>query len=68
VEQEKAALAFATKAGLDMRVVVPGNLCIGPIATRENGINGTMTRIRDIMSGESTPILTLTLTLAFTLG
>merc|ERR1712123_262917 len=54
VEQEKAALAFATKAGLDMRVVVPGNLCIGPIATRENGINGTMTRIRDIMSGKNT--------------
>merc|ERR1712129_387124 len=50
----KAALAFATKAGLDVRVVVPGNLCIGPIATRENGINGTMTRIRDIMGGKNT--------------
>ena len=54
VDQERAALAFATKAGLDMRVVVPGNLCIGPIATRDNGINGTMTRIRDIMSGKNT--------------
>jgi len=49
VEQEKAAVACAEKLGLDMRVVVPGNLCIGPIAS--TGINGTMTRIRDIMSG-----------------
>jgi len=39
-------------AGLDMRVVVPGNLCIGPIAS--TGINGTMTRIRDIMTGKNT--------------
>jgi nucleoside-diphosphate-sugar epimerase len=52
VEQERAALAFATKAGLDMRVVVPGNLCIGPISS--TGINGTMTRIRDIMTGTNT--------------
>merc|ERR1719215_718264 len=52
VEQEKAALAFAQKAGIDMRVVVPGNLCIGPIAS--TGINGTMTRIRDIMTGKNT--------------
>merc|ERR1712106_622114 len=52
VEQEKAALAFAQQAGLDMRVVVPGNLCIGPIAS--TGINGTMTRIRDIMTGKNT--------------
>merc|ERR1711957_898041 len=52
VEQERAALAFAQQAGLDMRVVVPGNLCIGPIAS--TGINGTMTRIRDIMTGKNT--------------
>jgi dihydroflavonol-4-reductase len=52
VEQEKAAVAFAEKEGLDMRVVVPGNLCIGPIAS--TGINGTMTRIKDIMSGKNT--------------
>jgi len=52
VEQEKAALAFAAKHNIDMRVVVPGNLCIGPIAS--TGINGTMTRIRDIMTGSNT--------------
>merc|ERR1711957_1013929 len=52
VEQERAALAFAKESGLDMRVVVPGNLCIGPIAS--TGINGTMTRIRDIMGGKNT--------------
>jgi nucleoside-diphosphate-sugar epimerase len=49
VEQEKAALACAKELGLDMRVVVPGNLCIGPVEA--DHINGTMTRIRDIMSG-----------------
>merc|ERR1712224_657329 len=52
VEQEKAAIAFAEAEGLDMRVVVPGNLCIGPISS--NKINGTMTRIKDIMSGKNT--------------
>ena len=52
VEQEKAAVAFAEKEGLDMRVVVPGNLCIGPIASKH--INGTMTRIRDIVTGQNT--------------
>jgi len=52
VEQEKAALAFAAENNIDMRVVVPGNLCIGPIAS--TGINGTMTRIKDIMSGKNT--------------
>merc|ERR1719401_1360062 len=52
VEQEKAALAFAAKNNIDMRVVVPGNLCIGPIASK--AINGTMTRIKDIMSGKNT--------------
>ena len=52
VEQEKAAIACAEKLGLDMRVVVPGNLCIGPIASETSDhINGTMTRLRDIMSG-----------------
>ena len=35
-----------------MRVVVPGNLCIGPIASKH--INGTMTRIRDIVTGKNT--------------
>jgi len=52
VEQEKAATAYADEAGLDMRVVVPGNLCVGPIASE--GINGTMTRLRDIVSGKNT--------------
>merc|ERR1719258_976620 len=52
VEQEKAAVAFAEAEGLDMRVVVPGNLCIGPIESKK--INGTMTRIKDIMSGKNT--------------
>ena len=52
VEQEKAAVACAASLGLDMRVVVPGNLCIGPIAAEGcDHINGTMTRLRDIMSG-----------------
>jgi len=52
VEQEKAAVAEATKLGLDMRVVVPGNLVVGPIESKK--INGTMTRLRDIMSGTNT--------------
>lgn len=51
-EQEKAAVDFAEKNGLDLRVIVPGNLCVGPIANKE--INGTMTRLRDIMSGTNT--------------
>merc|ERR1711871_1443011 len=40
------------KMGLDMRVVVPGNLVVGPIASE--GINGTMTRLRDIVTGKNT--------------
>merc|ERR1711871_1896580 len=37
---------------MGMRVVVPGNLCVGPIASESTDhINGTMTRLRDIMSG-----------------
>jgi len=52
VEQEKAAVAAAKAAGLDMRVVVPGNLVVGPVASQN--INGTMTRLRDIMSGTNT--------------
>jgi len=52
VEQERAAVAHAEQMGLDMRVVVPGNLVVGPIASE--GINGTMTRLRDIMSGKNT--------------
>jgi len=52
VEQERAAQAIASEKGLDLRVVVPGNLCIGPIAN--GSINGTMTRIKDIMSGTNT--------------
>lgn len=51
-EQEKAAIAFAEKHGLDLRIVVPGNLCVGPIANKE--INGTMTRLADIMKGTNT--------------
>merc|ERR1719230_1015560 len=51
VEQEKAATNFAEIEGLDLRVVVPGNLCIGPIASKE--INGTMRRISDIMAGKN---------------
>jgi len=49
VEQEKAAVAEAEKLGLDMRVIVPGNLVIGPVESK--AINGTMTRIKDICSG-----------------
>lgn len=51
-EQEKAAMDIATKHGLDLRVVVPGNLCVGPI--RNGSINGTMTRLCDIMKGTNT--------------
>merc|ERR1712039_295817 len=51
-EQELASLKFAQETGMDLRVVVPGNLCVGPIAS--SGINGTMTRLRDIMSGTNT--------------
>merc|ERR1712232_845864 len=51
-EQEKAALSFAAENGLDLRIVVPGNLCVGPIANSD--INGTMTRLADIMKGTNT--------------
>lgn len=51
-EQEKAAVSFAAENGLDLRVVVPGNLCVGPIANKS--INGTMTRLCDIMQGTNT--------------
>jgi len=51
-EQEKAAVTYAEANGLDLRVVVPGNLCVGPIANKS--INGTMTRIADIMQGTNT--------------
>jgi len=50
--QEQAAWATAERLGLDMRVLVPGNLCIGPMLSSH--INGTMTRIRDIMQGTNT--------------
>merc|ERR1711871_1507941 len=49
VEQEKAAVAEAKKLGIDIRVVVPGNLVVGPVESKK--INGTMTRLRDIVSG-----------------
>merc|ERR1712087_143800 len=52
-EQERAALAFAKEHDLDLRVIVPGNLVVGPIAS-EAQINGTMTRLRDIMQGTNT--------------
>merc|ERR1719433_414537 len=52
-EQEKAASAYAAEHGLDLRVIVPGNLVVGPIAS-EAQINGTMTRLRDIMQGTNT--------------
>merc|ERR1719478_850244 len=52
VEQEKAATAYAAEAGLDLRVVVPGNLCVGPIASEK--INGTMQRLKDIVTGTNT--------------
>lgn len=48
----QAAVTYATEVGLDLRVVVPGNLCVGPIASE--GINGTMTRLKDIVSGKNT--------------
>merc|ERR1711907_607034 len=51
-EQEKAAMKFAAENALDLRVVVPGNLCVGPIANKS--INGTMTRLCDIMKGANT--------------
>merc|ERR1712115_172615 len=52
VEQEKAATAFCAENNMDLRVVVPGNLCIGPIASTH--INGTMKRLADIMQGTNT--------------
>ena len=45
-------MAFAEEAGLDLRVVVPGNLCVGPIASAE--INGTMKRLKDVVTGTNT--------------
>ena len=53
VEQEKVAAALAAERGLDLRIVVPGNLCVGPIA---NGpfLNGTMSRLKDIVTGTNT--------------
>merc|ERR1719201_96982 len=52
VEQEKAAVEEAARLGLDLRVVVPGNLVVGPVASKS--INGTMTRLRDICNGTNT--------------
>jgi len=52
VEQERAATAFAEEAGLDLRIVVPGNLCVGPIAS--TGLNGTMQRLKDVVTGTNT--------------
>jgi nucleoside-diphosphate-sugar epimerase len=52
VEQEKAGVAEAKKLGLDLRVVVPGNLVVGPVES--SNINGTMTRVRDIVTGTNT--------------
>jgi len=49
VEQEKAATKFCTENNIDLRVVVPGNLCVGPVASTH--INGTMKRVADIMQG-----------------
>ena len=51
-EQEQASIKFAQETGMDLRVVVPGNLCVGPIAN--GSINGTMTRLKDIMQGTNT--------------
>lgn len=50
--QERAALAAAAELGLDLRVIAPGNLCIGPILSTH--INGTMTRVRDVVQGSNT--------------
>merc|ERR1712241_1394409 len=52
VEQEKAVTAFCAENNLDLVVVVPGNLCIGPVASTH--INGTMKRLADIMQGTNT--------------
>lgn len=52
VEQERAATAYAQEAGLDLRVVVPGNLCVGPIESV--ALNGTMKRLKDIVTGTNT--------------
>jgi len=52
VEQEKAVTAFCVANNMDLRVVVPGNLCIGSIASTH--INGTMKRLADIMQGQNT--------------
>ena len=38
VEQERAAVAEAKKLGIDIRVVVPGNLVVGPVESKK--ING----------------------------
>lgn len=54
-EQEKAASRFAGENGIDLRVILPGNLCIGHIAkTISPEINGTMKRFQDIMQGTNT--------------
>lgn len=52
VEQEKAVTAFCAENNIDLRVVVPGNLCVGPVASTH--INGTMQRLADIMQGTNT--------------
>lgn len=52
-EQERAAMVYAAEHGLDVRVIVPGNLVVGPIAD-EAHLNGTMQRLRDIMQGTNT--------------
>merc|ERR1712174_40837 len=52
VEQEKAVTAYCVDNDIDLRVVVPGNLCVGPVASSH--INGTMRRLADIMQGKNT--------------
>merc|ERR1712157_332811 len=52
VEQEKAVTAYCEDNNIDLRVVVPGNLCVGPVASSH--INGTMRRLADIMQGKNT--------------
>jgi len=52
VEQEKAVTKFCTENKMDLRVVVPGNMCVGPVASTH--LNGTMQRLADIMQGTNT--------------
>ena len=54
VEQEKAAVDFAQQNGLDLRVVVPGNLCIGPIASAN--INGAQARLSGATHANFSPL------------